>query len=157
MGISPYLRRLRELVGHELLVLPSVAVLAWDEEGRLLLVREARTGLWQTIGGAVEPDESPAEAAVREAIEEANVVVHIDGIRVATGGPQFRLTYPNGDCVSYVSTIFDAHVVDGEPHADADETVDVAWFSPDELATARLSEFTIALLAAAGVSPTGSR
>jgi len=48
-------------------LLPSVAVLPWDEHGRVLLVREAETGLWQTIGGAVEPDESPAQAAVREA------------------------------------------------------------------------------------------
>ena len=55
MGISPYIRRLRERVGHDLVLLPSVAVLARDEEGRLLLVREAETGLWQTIGGAVEP------------------------------------------------------------------------------------------------------
>ena len=51
MGISPYLCRLREFVGHDLLVLPSVAVLPWDADGRLLLVREAQSGLWQTIGG----------------------------------------------------------------------------------------------------------
>ena len=40
VGISPYIRRLRERVGHDLVQLPSVAVLARDEEGRLLLVRE---------------------------------------------------------------------------------------------------------------------
>ncbi len=146
MGISPYIRRLRERVGHDLVLLPSVAVLARDEDGRLLLVREAETGLWQTIGGAVEPDESPAQAAVREAAEEASVVVELTGIRSVVGGPQFRMAYPNGDLVSYVPTIFDARVIDGEPRPDGDETIDVAWFTTDQLADTALSEFTIALL-----------
>ncbi len=140
MGISPYLRELRELVGDRLLVLPSVAVLLWDAEERLLLVRESQTGQWQTIGGAVEPDESPHEAAAREAAEEANVVIAIERLRSVLGGPEFRLRYPNGDRVSYVPT-----------RADGDETTEVAWFSREDLATADLTEFTVSLLAAAGV------
>ncbi|HEV3320326.1 MAG TPA: NUDIX domain-containing protein [Solirubrobacteraceae bacterium] len=155
MGISPYLRRLRELVGHDLVLLPSVAVLPWDDDGRMLLVQEAETGLWQTIGGAVEPDESPVQAAIREAAEEAGVVVELAGIRGVTGGPLFRMTYPNGDLVSYVSTIFDARVIDGEPHADGDETVEVAWFTTGQLADAALSEFTIALLSDPAVAVLG--
>jgi 8-oxo-dGTP pyrophosphatase MutT (NUDIX family) len=153
--ISPYLRRLREKVGHELLLLPSVAVLPWDERGRLLLVREAHTGLWQTIGGAVEPDESPHEAAVREAAEEAAVLVQLERIRGVVGGPQFRLLYPNGDLVGYVPTVFDARVVDGTPRADGEETLDVGWFSPPQLATAELTDFTVALFEAAGVAAGG--
>ena len=117
---------MRERVVHDLVLLPSVAVLVWDGEGRLLLVREAETRLWQTIGGAVEPDESPAQAAVREAVDEAGVVVQLDGIRGMVGGPQFRMTYPNGDLVSYVPTIFDARVIDGDLRADGEETIDVA-------------------------------
>jgi hypothetical protein len=34
VGISPYLRGLRERVGHDLVLLPSVAVLPWDDESR---------------------------------------------------------------------------------------------------------------------------
>jgi 8-oxo-dGTP pyrophosphatase MutT (NUDIX family) len=151
VGVTPYLARLRELVGHELLVLPSVAVLPWDADGRLLLVREAQTGLWQTIGGGVEPDESPLDAAVREAAEEACIIVSIDRIRAVAGGPAFRLTYPNGDLVSYVSTIFDAHLVAGTPRADGDETIDVAWFSSEEIRRAALTDFTISLFDVAGL------
>jgi 8-oxo-dGTP pyrophosphatase MutT (NUDIX family) len=152
VSISPYLRGLREKVGHELLLLPSVAVLPWDEQGRLLLVLEAQRGLWQTIGGAIEPDESPVEAAMREAAEEAGVVVELEGIRAVAGGPQFRLLYPNGDLVSYVPTIFDARVIDGTPRADGEETLDVGWFSPAQLAQAPLTEFTDALFEFAGVA-----
>ncbi|MGO9247235.1 MAG: NUDIX domain-containing protein [Solirubrobacteraceae bacterium] len=146
VGISPYLRRLRERVGHDLVLLPSVAVLPRDDDGRLLLVRESQTRLWQTIGGAIEPDESPAEAAIREAAEEAGVVVEVTDIRGVVGGPQFRMIYPNGDLVSYVPTIFDARVIDGEPRADREETIEVAWFATGQLADVALSEFTIALL-----------
>ena len=152
MGISPYLRRLREAVGHELLLVPSVAVLAWDDDGRLLLVREAETGLWQTIGGAVEPDEPPRAAALREAAEEAGVSVRIERIRDVVGGAQFRQRYPNGDLVGYVPTVFDAHVVDGVPRADGDETIEVRWFSPRELGAAALTEFTRTLFEAVGVT-----
>jgi 8-oxo-dGTP pyrophosphatase MutT (NUDIX family) len=150
--MSPYLRELRALVGHRLLVLASVAVFVWDERGRLLLVREADTRKWQTIGGAVEPDESPFQAAVREAAEEANVVIEIDGIRGVAGGPRFRLRYANGDLVGYVVTMLDAHVISGEPRPDQDETIEVAWFTPDQLASTDLTEFTVALFEVAGVS-----
>jgi 8-oxo-dGTP pyrophosphatase MutT (NUDIX family) len=155
VGISPYVRRLRERVGHDLLLLASVAVLVWDEQGRLLLVREAQTGLWQTIGGAVEPDESPAQAAIREAGEEAGLVVQLTGIRGVAGGPGFRMTYPNGDLVSYVSTIFDARVRSGEPRPDQEETIDVAWFATVQLANTALTEFTIALLSDPAVAILG--
>lgn len=146
MGISPYVRRLRERVGHDLVLLPSVAVLPWDEQGRLLLVRESQTGLWQTVGGAIDPDESPREAALRETLEETGISVRIDRIRGVTGGPQYRLTYPNDDLVSYVPIVFDARVVEGTPRPDGDETLAVDWFSPSELGGVELSEFTVALL-----------
>jgi 8-oxo-dGTP pyrophosphatase MutT (NUDIX family) len=155
--MSSYLRELRAIVGQRLLVLPSVAVLPWDEQGRLLLVREAETGLWQTVGGSIEPDESPAEAALREAAEETGVVLALDGIRGVAGGPQFRLTYPNGDLVGYVATVFDAHVLSGDPRPDGEETTEVAWFTPDQLAEAELSAFTWELFAVVGVEATRRR
>jgi 8-oxo-dGTP pyrophosphatase MutT (NUDIX family) len=152
VGISPYLRGLRERVGHALIVVPAVAVLPWDDRGRLLMVREADTRLWQTIGGAVDPDESPQHAAAREAKEEAGIVVQLDGIRGVAGGPRFRLLYPNGDLVSYVSIAFDASLLSGEPRADGEETIDVAWLSPRELRETELTEFTVALFDALGVA-----
>lgn len=66
MPISPYIARLRSLVGNELLQLPSVATLCRDDQNRVLLVRQAESGLWGTPGGAIEPGESPEEAAIRE-------------------------------------------------------------------------------------------
>ena len=77
MGIAAHIARLRAVVGHELL-LPSVSVLPVDEAGRILLVREAgHDDGWGTLGGAVEPGESPAAAAVREAREEISADVEL--------------------------------------------------------------------------------
>jgi 8-oxo-dGTP pyrophosphatase MutT (NUDIX family) len=152
MAISPYIRRLRELVGNELLVLPSVAVLPRDAHGRLLLVRIIDTGNWATIGGAIEPDESPEEAARREAEEEAGVTVGLGARLGVLGGPEYRVTYPNGDQTSYVITVFDATVRAGRPMADGDETSEVAWFALADLPYGEMGQLTKALLRNVGVA-----
>jgi ADP-ribose pyrophosphatase YjhB (NUDIX family) len=156
MAIAPHIRRIRELVGHELLVLPSAAVLPRDPDGRILLVRIIDTGQWAVIGGAIEPDESPEDAAVREAEEEAGVRVSLGRILGVLGGPDFRITYPNGDQTSYVSIVFDATVVGGSPTPDDDETSEVRWWAADHLPSDEMSSFTRALLRAVGVSLPGT-
>lgn len=55
----------------------------FDPEGRILLVRRSDDGLWCLPCGWVEPNESPEEAAVREAGEETGLEVrprHLVGV-----------------------------------------------------------------------------
>lgn len=57
---------------------PCVGALAYDDDGRLLLVQrgnEPGRGLWSVPGGRVEAGESDAEALVREMAEETGLVV----------------------------------------------------------------------------------
>jgi 8-oxo-dGTP pyrophosphatase MutT (NUDIX family) len=143
--ISPYIQHLRGKVGHSLLLLPSAAVIPRDEEGRLLLVRLIDSGNWATIGGAIEPDETPRDSAVREAHEEAGVTVELGAILGVFGGPEYRVTYPNGDESAYVVTVFDASVIDGTLRPDGDETSMVAWFSPAKLPVSQMGRLTRAL------------
>ncbi|AYY11733.1 NUDIX domain-containing protein [Actinobacteria bacterium YIM 96077] len=151
MPVSPYIRRLRESIGNDLILLPSVSVLPRDNTDRILLVRQADTGRWGTIGGSVEIDEDPATAAVREAEEEAGVSVELTRLVTVLGGPQFRLTYPNGDQTAYVSIVYEARVVDGSPRPDADETLDVAWFARHELGGVDLGNFARQTFTALGL------
>jgi ADP-ribose pyrophosphatase YjhB (NUDIX family) len=147
VGISAHVARLRAAVGHDLLLLPSSSVLPIDKTGRLLLVRH--TGHhdgWAVLGGAVEIGESPAEAAIREVREEIGVEVQLTRLLGVLGGPDYEVTYPNGDRTAYVTAAYEAKIIDGTPVADHDELSDVAWFTPEELPKLALSRFTRALL-----------
>jgi ADP-ribose pyrophosphatase YjhB (NUDIX family) len=44
-----------------------------DDGGRILLIQRADNGLWAMPGGALEVGETPAEGAVREALEETGI------------------------------------------------------------------------------------
>jgi 8-oxo-dGTP pyrophosphatase MutT (NUDIX family) len=132
MGMSDYVRRLREKVGHDLLFMPSVQALIRDDAGRILLVRHVE-GRWQLPGGAVDPGETPAGALRRECMEEMGVVVEPVRIVGVYGGPNHRITYSNGDEAAWIATIFEARLVSGEPAPSDDETIDVGWFAVDEL------------------------
>ncbi len=150
--ISPFVRRLRDRIGHDLLLLPSTAVLPRDDAGRLLLVRLIDTGNWAVIGGAIEPDESPRDGAVREAEEEAGVTVELGDILGVFGGPDYRVVYPNGDETAYVVTVFDARSVDGIPRPDGDETSEVGWFGPEEIPFDQMGRLNRALFRDLGLT-----
>jgi ADP-ribose pyrophosphatase YjhB (NUDIX family) len=157
MAISPHIARLRAVVGHELLVLPSVAVLPIDEDGRVLLGWPAEfSDGWGIVGGAVDPGESPAEAAIREAREEIGVEIRLGPLLDVLGGPDYEVTYPNGDRAAYVSTVYEATVVDGTPAPADGELSRVDWFTREELPTLQLRRFTSALLTATGYLPPAS-
>src|ERR1700761_4401818 len=136
MGIAPHIARLRAFVGHELLLLPSSAVLPLDEEGRVLLAWAAgASDGWSTVGGAVNPGESPAEAAVREAREEIGVEIRLGRLLDVLGGPDYEVIYPNGDNVAYVTAVYEASILAGTPAPADGELSDVAWFAREELST----------------------
>ena len=151
MAISAYLRGIRDRVGHDLVLLPAVCILIWDDRGRLLLMQENETRKWQTIGGTVDPDESPQDAARREALEEAGVEVRLDRLRTALGGPGYRVYYPNQDVCSYVSIVFDATIVGGTLGDGDDEVHRVSWFDPIDIPGLDLDPLNRHLLTDSGV------
>ena len=140
--MSEYLRNLRSKVGHELLLLPSVTMVVLDDKGRILLVRNADADLWLPPGGGIEPDESPKDAAVREMQEETGLLVEPIRMIGAYGGPQYRVTYPNGDVVSYVMIVFECRIVSGEMAPDHEEILDVRYFSEAELDSVETTSWT---------------
>ena len=154
MGIPDHVARLRAVVGHDLLVLPSVSVLITDGSRRLLLVRHAgHDDGWGLSGGIVEPEEAPADAAVREAREELGVEVRLLGLLDVLGGPDFTVTYPNADRVSYTNVVYHAEIISGDPSADLDELSAVAWFTSAELPGLTVNRSTRVILTAAGHLP----
>jgi ADP-ribose pyrophosphatase YjhB (NUDIX family) len=93
-----------------------------DEHGLFLLIRrgqEPSAGTWSIPGGRVEPGETPAAAAVREAREETGLHVDVQRWvgRVERAGP----------AATYVIDDFACTVVGGRLSA-GDDAVDVDWF-----------------------------
>lgn len=132
MAISEYMRRLRERVGHDLLLVPVVVCLIRDGDDRLLFVRHVE-GRWTFPGGAVDPGETPGEAIRRETREEASVEIEPFRIVGVFGGyPDFRTTYPNGDELAWVATLFEARIVDGVPEPGDDETAEARWVALED-------------------------
>lgn len=146
MGMSDYIKELRNKVGHMLLQLPSVTIITLDPSGRLLLVKHRDTGKWVAPGGAVEPCENPADAAVREMREETGLKVKLLGIIGVYGGPEFVVHYPNGDKVSYVMTVFKGRVVEGELGPIDDECTEAAYFSHEEVSSLDIPPWLTAIL-----------
>lgn len=76
LGLPPECvkRQFSEELGH---ITPKVGAEAgvFDENGRILLMRRADDGRWCLPCGWVEPNESPAETAVRETREETGLTV----------------------------------------------------------------------------------
>jgi 8-oxo-dGTP pyrophosphatase MutT (NUDIX family) len=121
-----HLGTVRELVGTHLLVVPGVAaaVLADDH---LLLLLHAESHRWVLPGGAVEPDEHPADAILREVAEETGLRVRPERIIAVGGGSDHHRHYRNGDEVSYVTTVFRCTPTGGELRCDEHEALDLRW------------------------------
>jgi len=139
MPISNYLRDLRSKIGHDLLILPSVTGILFDQDDRILLMRHGDTLNWVAPGGSIEPGETPADATVREMWEETGFEVILKGILGVFGGPEFLVEYSNGDQCTYVMTLFECEVIGGEMIPNDPETLELRYFSIEELREVDLS------------------
>jgi 8-oxo-dGTP pyrophosphatase MutT (NUDIX family) len=157
MPMSPYVRELRALIGPRLLLVPSVSVLLRDDSDRLLLVRQADHGQWGLLGGAIDPGESPRQAAVRESLEEVGLEIELGPVVGALGGTAYEVEYDNGDRVAYVTVVFEGSSAPGEVRPDGEEVVEAQWFARAELATLDLHDFARCALTELGMlSESGS-
>ncbi|MEV0901348.1 NUDIX domain-containing protein [Actinoplanes sp. NPDC049802] len=125
MPVPDYVARMRAKIGRDLLMLPGASAVVTDDDGRLLLVRRADNGRWSLPAGMIDPGEQPAEAALREILEETGVVAEI--VRVA-GVATHPVVYPNGDTCEYLAVWFRCRAVGGQARVGDDESLEVGWF-----------------------------
>ena len=135
MATPEFILRLREKIGHDLLWLIGVTAYVEDAEGRVLLGRRSDTGEWALVYGINEPGEEPADTVIREVKEETGVdVVPTDLVHVMAA--HHETVYANGDRTQYLDLMFVCRLEEGgrtSPLVGDDESLEVGWFSPDEL------------------------
>lgn len=88
-----------------------------------------RLGLWLQPGGHIEPGETPAEGALREAEEETGLAV-----RHPDGGPRLVHVdvHPGPKGHTHLDVRFLLHAGDADPAPVGDESPDARWFTWDD-------------------------
>ncbi len=140
------MRDLRARVGTTLVLIPTVTALVFDDAGRVLLAQHASGEVWATPGGAIDPDEPPEDAVVREVFEETGLHVEPVALLGAFGGPEFRVTYENGDEVAFVIAAYECRQIGGVLRPDGDEVLAVRWVGATELAAFTLAPWASVVL-----------
>ena len=134
MATPDFVLALRERIGTDPLWLSGVTAVVLRGEGderEVLLVRRADSGAWTPVTGIIDPGEDPADAAVRETLEEA--AVHAVAERLALVHALPPTTYTNGDRSQYLDLVLRLRYVSGEPFPADGENTDARWFRLDEL------------------------
>lgn len=107
----------------------SVAVL---HDGRLLVTRREDNSLWCLPGGGIDPGETFAEAAAREALEETGIQVEVESVLAVYTDPDVVVRSRDGAKLTQTYGVcFRARLISGTPGL-SDEVTEVAWVDADE-------------------------
>jgi len=150
MPMSPYVRSLRQQIGHDLLLLPGVTAVICDGD-RFLLARQRDTERWSLIGGSIEPGETPQEAVGREVSEELGVTPAVGAIIGAYGGKRLQTTLPNGDQIAYITVAFDCRIPRTAYAIEDAELIETGWFTREETKRIHRHEWIDEILDAAAL------
>lgn len=111
-------------------VTPKVAVgaVVGDDQGRMLLIKRADSGIWLYPTGWADVGYSAAEVAVKEVAEETGIHCEVLGLLAVLDGMRLGFTR-----VPLYSLVFHCRAVGGALEAHPLETADLGWFGRDEL------------------------
>lgn len=130
-----YIQYLRNMVGHEPVIMVAAGVVILNAEGELLMQRRADGSGWGLVGGFMELGETVEEAARREVFEETGLSVGQLELFGVFSAPEL-LTYPNGDRAQVVTISYHASGVSGTPRLSS-EGLELRYFAlnalPDNL------------------------
>jgi 8-oxo-dGTP pyrophosphatase MutT (NUDIX family) len=111
------------------------------QAGKILLIHHRKLGKWLPLGGHIELEEDPEQAALREAKEESGLDVELIGERPPTTSPGTRaLIAPRfldihriTDTHEHIGMIYWARPRNGTITLAEGEHHDIRWCSMDDL------------------------
>ena len=111
------------------------------QEGRVLVIHHRKLDRWLPLGGHIELDEDPEQAALRETREESGLDVELLGERPPTTGPGTRaLIGPRyldihriSDTHEHIGMIYFARPKGGQVTLAQAEHHDIRWCTTEQL------------------------
>ena len=111
------------------------------EHGKVLLVHHRRLGKWLPLGGHVELDEDPEQAALREVREESGLEVDLVGDRPPTTepgtraliAPRFLDVHRISETHEHIGLIYLARPRSGTTRLAPEEHHEIRWCSQQDL------------------------
>jgi ribosomal-protein-alanine N-acetyltransferase len=128
-----YIMDLRRYIGHQPIICAVAGVVAENSAGQILLQLRRDNNCWGDAGGALELGESVEDAAKRELFEETGLTANSLELLGVFSGEGMRYTYPNGDIVENVATMFVCRNFSGELKPQESEVTELHWFDIDAL------------------------
>jgi ADP-ribose pyrophosphatase YjhB (NUDIX family) len=104
------------------------SVAAFDDAGRVVLIKRADNGRWALPGGYAEVGSTPSENAIRELHEETGFDGKLERLVGVYDNRQFQSTSP----YQFYICCFRARIVGGKA-TPSEETVEVVLARPDDL------------------------
>lgn len=128
-----YIQKLRQYIGHDLILGVGCGVLIENDKGQVLLQKRSDTGQWCVPGGALDLGETYEEAAKREVREE--VRIEVDHLRLfgLYSGDDRMITYPNQDQVYSLSVIFTTDSYTGTISDEDSEVLEHRFFDREDI------------------------
>ena len=111
-------------------VTPKVAIgaVVGNDEGKILLIQRADSGVWLYPTGWADVGYSAAEVAMKEVKEETGIDIEPERLIAVLDGIRLGFTR-----IPLYSLVFLCRVVGGDLQAHPLETTGVGWFGEDEL------------------------
>lgn len=126
-----YVKYVRSMVGNNKIIMNASAVIIHNDKQEILLQLRGDDHFWGLPGGIMEMDELPEETAKREVLEETGYIIEIDSYLGAFHN--FNKVWPSNDVAHIICFVYTGKIIGGSQYCDGLETLELKWFSKDNL------------------------